>query len=402
MHDHGDDETGPGRSERDTMRRVALLGAVGGIASAVATVSGAVAVATHFARRVVTPELTRQDDARVLEVTPGSVTLEATEETVAPGRYGLWLRGGQGHARLGEVTDHDADAGRVTRALLGVDSGRLEPGPARWNQYYFAGDPTTALGLRFTQEAVGSTLGPLPCWQVPAIGGGGPRWAVLVHGRGATREECLRALPVLHRIGYTSLVVSYRNDVGAPASAAGRYHLGDLEWQDVEAAVLHAVAGGAKEIVLIGWSMGGAIALQTVARSWTRDRVRGLVLDAPVLDWRDVMNHHARLSRLPAPLGRLGQAVLAHRTAWRLAGIEAPVDLDRLDWVSGSSRLSTPILLLHSQDDEFVPVGPSQALAAARPDLVTFVPSSGARHTKEWNVDPEGWEAAVARFLLNL
>ena len=34
---------------------------------------------------------------------------------------------------------------------------------------------------------------------------------MLVHGRGATREECLRALPVLHRLGFPALVVSYRN-----------------------------------------------------------------------------------------------------------------------------------------------------------------------------------------------
>jgi hypothetical protein len=58
------------------------------------------------------------------------------------------------------------------------------------------------------------------------------------------------------------------------------------------------------------------------------------------------------------------------------------------------------VLVLHSDDDEFVPSGPSHALAAARPDLVHLVTSRGARHTKEWNVDPQAWEAAVARFLL--
>ncbi len=37
-----------------------------------------------------------------------------------------------------------------------------------------------------------------------------------------------------------------------------------------------------------------------------------------------------------------------------------------------------------------------------RPDIVTFVPSRGAGHTREWNVDPDGWETAVARFLLKV
>jgi pimeloyl-ACP methyl ester carboxylesterase len=130
--------------------------------------------------------------------------------------------------------------------------------------------------------------------------------------------------------------------------------------------------------------------------------VRGIVLDAPVLDWRDVLAHHARLNRVPSAVGRLGQSVLSHRSAWRLAGTEAPVDLDRLDWVTRAAELTHPVLLIHSDDDEFVPSGPSRRFAAARPDLVTYLSIDGARHCKEWNVDPDAWDAAVARFLLRL
>ena len=39
------------------------------------------------------------------------------------------------------------------------------------------------------------------------------------------------------------------------------------------------------------------------------------------------------------------------------------------------------------------------SLAEARPDLVTYVPSAQARHTREWNVDPQRWEDAVRRWL---
>jgi pimeloyl-ACP methyl ester carboxylesterase len=126
------------------------------------------------------------------------------------------------------------------------------------------------------------------------------------------------------------------------------------------------------------------------------------VLDAPVLDWRDVLAHHARLNRIPPAVGRLGQSVLSHRSAWRLAGTEAPVDLDRLDWVSRSAELTHPVLLIHSVDDEYVPSEPSRRFAEARPELVTYLSIDGARHCKEWNVDPEAWETAVARFLLRL
>ncbi len=389
----------PRRSRRTVLRGAAVAGSATFVAGLVLS-----SAAAYYARKVVTPDGERPDDVEVLGVGAGTITLRAGEETVAPGRYGLWLDDEGGHARLGEVIDHDEYARTVTRRLLAVDRGRLRPGGARWNQYFYAGTPASALELSFTEVEYESDIGPMPAWLVPAPApaGDAPRWAILVHGRGATREECLRALPVLHRLGYTALAVAYRNDAGAPRSPGGRYHLGDAEWLDVEAAVLYAVEQGATDVVLIGWSMGGAIALQTVARSWLADRVRAIVLDAPVIDWRDVLTHHARLNRLPQPIPRLSQMVLESPQARRLTGMEAPLSLSRLDWVRRAGELRVPMLIIHSDDDEFVPSAPSRLLAQARPDLVTFVGGGGARHTKEWNVDPEGWDTAVARFLLDL
>ena len=382
----------------------ALRGALAGAGVMALAGAGVSVLATYYARRVVSPDPGKVDDVEVLGVGAGTVTLRANELTVSPGRFGLWLDGGSGHARLGDVLDHDSYAHTVTRRLIAVDGGRLREGPARWNQYFFAGTPGTALGLEFAEVEVAGEPGGMPAWSVPPSADVPVRhtWAILVHGRGASREECLRALPVLHRLGFPALVVSYRNDPDAPRSGTGRYHLGDAEWRDVEAAILQAIEQGARDVVLIGWSMGGAIALQTVYRSWTGDRVRALVLDAPVLDWRDVLDHHARVNRVPSRIGRLSQLVLEHPHGRRLAGIDAPLSLDRMDWVARAAELHLPILLLHSEDDEFVPAGPSRQLAEARPDLVTYVPVSGARHTQEWNLEPQEWDAAVARFLLRL
>ncbi len=371
---------------------------------ALAGAAVAVTAAAVLARRIVSPESQTPDDVEVIGVGAGTVTLRADPNTTAHGRYGLWLDGGAGHARLGEVVDHDQQAGTVTRRLLGVDRGRLRQGPARWNQFCYAGDPASALGLAYESVEIITEAGTMPAWYVPA-GSGSSRWAVLVHGRGVTREEGLRALPVLHRLGIPALVISYRNDADAvppQASTARRYHLGESEWVDVEAAVLHALAAGARDVVLFGWSMGGAICLQTVDRSWTADRVRALVLDAPVIDWRHVLDHHTRVNRVPAVVGRLAQALLGHEYGRRLMSLDSPLALHRMDWVSRADELAVPILLIHSDDDEFVPSTPSRRLAAARPDLVTLVSSRGALHTKEWNVDSEAWEMAVARFLLDL
>ena len=382
--------------------KAAAIGAVVGGGAAVLAGAAVSTAAAYFARRVVTPDRVKPDDVEVLTVGAGTLTMAVTPETVAPGRYGLWLAKGQGHARIGEVLEKDLRAGTVTRRLEQVDIGKLAAGPARWNQYYFSGNPTTALGLPHQDVTVTSDAGELPTWYVPPSDEVARRdvWALLVHGRGGTREECLRAIPLLHRLGVPVLVPTYRNDAEGPATHGGRMSLGDTEWQDVEAAVLHALDAGATEVVLFGWSMGGAIVLQHVSRSWTADRVRALVLDSPVIDWLDVLDHHAQLNRLPRSISRLGLMMMADKAWRRVVGTDAPVDLRRLDWVTRASELKLPVLLVHSDDDEFVPSGPSRRLAQARPDLVTFVGFPHARHCKEWNTDPDRWEREVARFLL--
>ncbi len=390
--------TGP----RHPVAKAAVIGAVVGGGAAVLAGAAVSTAAAYFARRVVTPDRVKPDDVEVLTVGAGTLTMAVTPETVAPGRYGLWLAKGEGHARVGEVLEKDLRAGTVTRRLEQVDIGKLAAGPARWNQYYFSGTPTTALGLPHQDVTVTSDAGELPTWYVPPSTDVARRdvWALLVHGRGGTREECLRAIPLLHRLGVPVLVPTYRNDAEGPATHGGRMSLGDTEWQDVEAAVLHALDAGATEVVLFGWSMGGAIVLQHVSRSWTADRVRALVLDSPVIDWLDVLDHHAQLNRLPRSISRLGLMMMADKAWRRVVGTDAPVDLRRLDWVTRASELKLPVLLVHSDDDEFVPSGPSRRLAQARPDLVTFVGFPHARHCKEWNTDPDRWEREVARFLL--
>jgi alpha-beta hydrolase superfamily lysophospholipase len=282
--------------------------------------------------------------------------------------------------------------------VLGVDRGTLTPGFARWNQYYFAGPPDRALGLRTEYIDVHTELGTMPAWVVPAESDT-DRWAVLVHGRGARRDECLRAVRPLHDNGISVVIPSYRNDVGARSGPDGRYNLGLSEWRDIEDATLHAVQRGARRLVMVGWSMGGAIVLQALSRSWLADHVTHVVLDAPVVDWNDVLAHHAREHGVPGPVGGLGRTLMGRRWSRRLVGVHDPVDVAKTDWVARAGELHHPTLVIHSVDDEFVPVGPSQRLAAARPDLVTMEHWDTARHTKEWNLDPERWERSVAEFV---
>lgn len=378
-------------------RTAALL--LGGIAAlAGSSVGTALGSAAYFARRVVTPDEKLPDDVMVLAHDDDSVTFATGKDPVVPGRYGVWLDGGAGHARVGEILAQDKRS--VTRRLISVDRGTLGVGPARWNQYFWWDRPRVSLGLPDEDAPVLSDVGMLPGWVVrPEPGTDTGSWAVLVHGRGARKEETLRAVPVLRRAGYTSLVAAYRNDRDAPKGPDGRYNLGLSEWRDVEAAMAYAVARGARDIVLFGWSMGGAIVLQVLDNSPLAHRVSGVVLDSAVLDWGAVLRHQARMNRMPGWLARVATLLMGDVRARRLVGVHEPLDVARADWVRRADELRHPMLVIHSDGDDFVPVGPAVAVAARRPDLVRFERWTQARHCREWNNDPQRWERAVEQFL---
>lgn len=391
--------------------RISTVLAVGGVGSAVGAALASLGVATYFARRVVTPEHEKKDDTVIRAVDepedgPATITLGAAPHTLSPGRYGLWLERGTGHARVGEVISSDLTARRahertVVRELIDVDEGSLDPGPARWNSYYYCGDPGTAVGLEFEDVEVPSDIGDLPAWRVP------PRstedrpgqWAICVHGRSAKREETIRALPLLHDMGFTTLVPMYRNDLGAPRSIDGRYNLGLSEWRDVEAAISYAVGQGATTIALVGWSMGGAIVLQTLDRSDYARFVDKVVLDCPVIDWGVVLTHNADLNRIPRAASMLGKLLMGRKATRHLVGVAEPLDIAVTNWVARADELRHPILLMHTRTDDVVPYGPSEELAEKRPDLITLDLWDGPMHCREWNTDAERWERTVRDFL---
>ncbi|WP_168209221.1 alpha/beta hydrolase family protein [Agromyces intestinalis] len=363
-----------------------------------ATAAAAAVVTVLMARRVVTPVAVRDEDVRVVSVdlAAGEIRLESSPESAMTGRYGFWFDRESGHARLGDVL---ADDGRtVRRAVPSVDFGRLDRARrGRMNGWYYLGP--WELGHRYENVLVETALGPAPAWHIPAETPG-PNWIVQVHGRGAKRHEALRAVDTAREAGWDSLLVSYRNDGEAPDSVDRRYGLGGTEWADVVAAVRYAVEHGAERVVLMGWSMGGAISLQAVLRSdEVRERLVGIVLDSPAIDWSDILRFQGTLQRLPHPIGDLTTRLLGTDAAVMLTGLAAPIDLEGLDVIAHADELDVPMLLMHSVDDGFVPIDGSRRLAAARPDLVDFEVFEGARHTKLWNHDPERWMALLRRFL---
>jgi uncharacterized protein len=327
--------------------------------------------------RPVFPQRVVAADADTVTLAPGGLALQ-------PGTWGL--RWPTGFAVVGPV--RSADRAGVVRPLL---AGPRPPVGVQAMLDAAAFDPDPAVrGLEFAEVDVPTPLGPCPAWFVP---GCRDSWVVLVHGRGGSRREALRVLPALHELGLPALVISYRNDPEAPASPDGHYHLGDTEWLDVEAAMAHAIASGARQVVLVGWSMGTAIIGALLSRSELASRVAALVWDAPLVDWRATLRQQARIRNLPPALTAL--------TA-RFAGRRIGIDFDRFNLLAHPPAVRPPTLLIHTAGDTAVPVQPSRALAAAAPALgwpITYFDVPYAEHTAAWNADPAAYEDAVTRFL---
>ena len=175
----------PEPMETTVPRRRGRWWMVGGILTLFTILAVAVAVTWHFSSVVLVPD--HHDwplEVQVEKVKPGRIVLSRDDKSAQPGVYGLdWQTG---HAIVGPVLS-EAD-GTVTRRLGNV-RGYLVPGiHVGLDSHVYSGDP---------------------------------------------------------RQGLPSLSISYRNDLGAPESPDGLYHLGQTEWVDLQAAVRYALAHGA-------------------------------------------------------------------------------------------------------------------------------------------------------------
>ena len=375
-----------------------------GMAATVATVAAVAAgTAAVVAGRVVSDLSVRPGGAapadagglRVHSVAAGRVELTRSEESLRPGRYGLeWA---DGRAVVGTVLDTTEQT--VVRRLLQSDGGTEDSSGAaglavgtevRLTTRVFAGDPRTALGLDFTEVQVQGELGPMPAWYLPGIR---DLSVIAVHGFGEDRQQALPLLPLFDRLHVPVLAVTYRNDEGAPRSADGLGHFGDTEWSDVDAAVQHALDGGAGRILLYGWSIGATMVLQTAARSARREHIKGLVLDSPVLDWRDTARRRATRRGVPGVLASLG----AHAAEGR-----SGVDVAAIDRLALGDDLNVPVLLVHSPDDSVAPIAPARRLAQRVGDLVLLKEFPGAEHEALWNADSDHYEETLRLFLTPL
>lgn len=338
------------------------------------------------------PEPDEDSRVEIVQVRPDRVALDGP----AAERPGVWgLTDGSAYLRIHGILDRNATGcWRASRVL----EGQPRPGTAHLDATAYPEDPAV-LGLPVEEVSYQTPLGPAPAWWFPppeGADGAAPDRArtsvVAVHGRSSRRNEAFRLVPTLHRWGAGVLSIAYRNDPEGPRSPDNRSHLGATEWEDVEAAVRFALAGGAERVVLLGYSMGALLSLAFLQRSQLAERVGATILEAPVLDWEPVLRLAARARGVP----RAAVPVLLPATmAWTSSRVG--IDWSELAFTDEEHRLP-PTLLIYGTADETVPIDITDAFATARPE-VTTLRMEGAGHGRCWNHDPVRHQAGVKRFL---
>ncbi|MFB7893689.1 alpha/beta hydrolase family protein [Microbacterium sp. NPDC056044] len=363
-----------------------------------AVAASALGVGAAIARRLTAPPGARTFDLliRGVEIDDAGVVvvLDRTRQTVARGSYTLLFEGG-GWAQLGaDVVERGPD--RVARRVTKLSAG-LAPAigdRVSWSGIYYM-TPAEA-DLDAGEVRLSINVGDAPAWLIEGESSG--VWAIHIHGMGSSRSGPVRGARAATTLGYTSLVVTYRNDGEGPWLGNRRSTLGSTEVDDVAVAVQYAVDHGAKRIVLFGWSMGAAIALQLAAHPTHSVHVDALVLESPVLDWIATVKANCARAGLPAVAGWLAVPWLSLAPLARASGLAGPIPLGALNWIARASELTKPTLILHGTRDDSAPIDVARTLAGIRPDLVRLNEFDAA-HTMTWNSDPERWQTIVSDWL---
>lgn len=312
-------------------------------------------------------------------------------DTAREGTLGLLWSGG--HGRLGPVSRGEPGGG-VVRPLRVVSGEPPRAGEAaRLDVFVFRRDPLRDHGLPYEDVTVRSDVGELAAWW---LDGRSDTAVLMLHGRRrGERAETLRALPVA-REGRSVLVLAYRNHEGSPPSPDGLFHYGRTEVADALAGLAYLAGRGVRRVVLVGFSMGGQIAIRACVRvaagGAASPRIVGLVLDAPLIDpaatiTAAVVGAGVPLARAVAGLG-LGVASLRTGVRWR------ELDARRVD-----PALLPPVLLFTGAADATVPVEVVDAFARRLGPGVEYHRLDGVGHVEAWNYDPAAYEEALRAFL---
>jgi fermentation-respiration switch protein FrsA (DUF1100 family) len=223
----------------------------------------------------------------------------------------------------------------------------------------------------------------IPADSTPADNG----TVVFLHGYGDSKAQGLEIDPMLHGLGVNVLSFDFR----AHGQSAGTYTTaGVLETRDVDGALawLSSKLGQSRpRVVLLGWSAGGAVALNAAAHV----AVDGIIVDSSFSSLQRIVETSiSNFTHLPKwPFGPL---------AVQFASWSVGIPLDRNQPAAAVRGYDGPLLMFQGLADDAVTPDQVDAISANAPQAqVVKVP--GAHHLASYKTDPSSYRAHVQAFL---
>lgn len=216
---------------------------------------------------------------------------------------------------------------------------------------------------------------------------------ILFHGyRGHANREMSGAVRRCHSLGHSALIVDQR---ACGRSGGNVITFGVNESRDCLHWVNYAVKRWPDvKIILAGVSMGAGTVVMATARNLPKN-VIGVLADCGYTSPKDIIKKVISVDmHLPAdlayPFVQLGARLFGH------------FDIDELTPIDAVRNTKIPILLIHGQEDDFVPCEMSVRCHGANPTSTRLHTVPGAGHGLAYPVDQEGYLKAAADFFSTL
>lgn len=211
---------------------------------------------------------------------------------------------------------------------------------------------------------------------------------IMMHGyRGSAIRDFCGGAKLARELGHGVLLIDERahgRSAGSTICFGVKERWDCLSWTEEVRRRL-----GDVKVILSGVSMGAATVLMA-SELPLPETVVGIVADCPFSSPEEIIAVVAGKMGLPAKI-----AMPVIRLSARLLG---GFNLREADAVRAVRSLKVPVLLIHGEDDRFVPCDMSRAIHAANPELVQLHTFPGAGHGLSYIVDTERYLRLVTEF----
>jgi pimeloyl-ACP methyl ester carboxylesterase len=166
---------------------------------------------------------------------------------------------------------------------------------------------------------------------------------IFLHGYAGSMDPDLKYAPAIHDAGFNILMFDFRAHGRSEGSMTT---LGALEIEDAQAAITYVKSKGVTDIGLLGFSMGGRVALLTSAND---DRVQAVVSDGAPLRLSTALLENLKEKGVPV--------IFRHLIVYSMllgASVRSGKNLFKTDPINIRQKLfGKPVFLIHAGDDHY-------------------------------------------------